>query len=137
MTTPLIIRFPDVLCHRFEALQCAFNTTIALQRYDSHFQGVYFVKRNQDRYVVEHILEFGHEFFISSLRDVYEEREDFSTFADDYLRALSILEKMDEAQSRHIAELRFKICLALQMQKKIPEALSYYQRALSICTSCM
>lgn len=31
--------------------------------------------------------------------------EDFSTSADDYLRALSILEKMDEAQSRHIAEL--------------------------------
>ncbi|GLJ10337.1 hypothetical protein SUGI_0126400 [Cryptomeria japonica] len=134
MTTPLIIRFPDVLRHKLEALQCAFNTAIALQTYDSHFQGVYFVKRNQDRYVV---VEFGHEFVISSLRDVSEEREDFSTFADDYLRALSILEKMDEAQNRHIAELCFKICLALQMQKKIPEALSYYQRALSICTSCM
>ncbi|GLJ30740.1 hypothetical protein SUGI_0609190 [Cryptomeria japonica] len=74
---------------------------------------------------------------ISALGDVSLEREDFSTSADDYLRALSILEKMDEAQSRHIAELCFKICLALQMENKIPEALSYCQRALSICTSCM
>lgn len=63
--------------------------------------------------------------------------EDFSTSADDYLRALSILEKLEEAQSRHIAELCFKISLALQMQNKIPEALTYCQRALSICTSCM
>lgn len=62
MTTPLIIRFPDILRHRLEALQCAFDTAIAMQRYDSHFQGVYPVKCNQDRYVVENIVEFGKEF---------------------------------------------------------------------------
>ncbi|KAH9301476.1 hypothetical protein KI387_013059, partial [Taxus chinensis] len=74
---------------------------------------------------------------ISALGDVSLEREDFSTSANDYMRALSILEQLDQAQSRHIAELCFKICLALQMQNMIPEALSYCQRALSTCTSCM
>lgn len=62
MNTPLIVRFPDVLRHRIESLQSAFDAAIAVQRYESHYQGVYPVKCNQDRYVVENIVEFGKEF---------------------------------------------------------------------------
>lgn len=74
---------------------------------------------------------------ISALGDVSLEREDFQTSSSDYLRALSILERLEEPNSRHISQLCFKICLALQMQNKISDALNYCQRALSICTSRM
>lgn len=59
MSAPLIVRFPDVLKHRLESLQSAFDSAMRMQSYGSLFQGVYPVKCNQDRYVVENIVEFG------------------------------------------------------------------------------
>jgi len=59
MSAPLIVRFPDVLKHRLESLQSAFDSAMQTQSYGSFFQGVYPVKCNQDRYVVENIVEFG------------------------------------------------------------------------------
>ncbi|KAK9108965.1 hypothetical protein Sjap_017025 [Stephania japonica] len=56
---PLIVRFPDVLKNRLEALQGAFDFAIQSQGYDSHYQGVYPVKCNQDRFIVEDVVEFG------------------------------------------------------------------------------
>ncbi|KAK8613713.1 hypothetical protein V6N13_101470 [Hibiscus sabdariffa] len=56
---PLIVRFPDVLKNRLESLQSAFELAIQAQRYESHYQGVYPVKCNQDRFVVEDIVKFG------------------------------------------------------------------------------
>ncbi|XP_047329306.1 arginine decarboxylase-like [Impatiens glandulifera] len=59
---PLIIRFPDVLKNRLESLQSAFNFAIESQEYESHYQGVYPVKCNQDRFIVEDIVKFGSSF---------------------------------------------------------------------------
>nr|DAD40437.1 TPA_asm: hypothetical protein HUJ06_014760 [Nelumbo nucifera] len=59
---PLIVRFPDVLKNRLESLQSAFDSAILSQGYGSHYQGVYPVKCNQDRFVVEDIVEFGSPF---------------------------------------------------------------------------
>ncbi|CAL9228010.1 unnamed protein product [Arabidopsis halleri] len=59
---PLIVRFPDVLKNRLECLQSAFDFAIKSQGYDSHYQGVYPVKCNQDRFVVEDIVKFGSSF---------------------------------------------------------------------------
>nr|BAJ34222.1 unnamed protein product [Eutrema halophilum] len=59
---PLIVRFPDVLKNRLECLQSAFDFAIQSQGYDSHYQGVYPVKCNQDRFVVEDIVRFGSPF---------------------------------------------------------------------------
>ncbi|XP_042481193.1 LOW QUALITY PROTEIN: arginine decarboxylase-like [Macadamia integrifolia] len=59
---PLIVRFPDVLKHRLESLQSAFDYAIHSQGYESHYQGVYPVKCNQDRFIVEDIVEFGSSF---------------------------------------------------------------------------
>lgn len=59
MSAPLIVRFPDVLKHRLESLQSAFDSAMRTQSYGSFYQGVYPVKCNQDRYVVENIVEFG------------------------------------------------------------------------------
>ncbi|GMJ06913.1 arginine decarboxylase 2 [Hibiscus trionum] len=59
---PLIVRFPDVLKTRLESLQSAFEFAIQSQGYESHYQGVYPVKCNQDRFVVEDIVKFGSPF---------------------------------------------------------------------------
>ncbi|MBA0726909.1 hypothetical protein Golax_002701, partial [Gossypium laxum] len=59
---PLIVRFPDVLKNRLESLQSAFVSAIQTQGYESHYQGVYPVKCNQDRFVVEDIVKFGAPF---------------------------------------------------------------------------
>ncbi|KAJ3673228.1 hypothetical protein LUZ60_006602 [Juncus effusus] len=59
---PLIIRFPEVLKHRLESLNGAFEFAIQDNEYESHYQGVYPVKCNQDRYIVEDLVEFGAPF---------------------------------------------------------------------------
>ncbi|OAY37186.1 arginine decarboxylase [Manihot esculenta] len=59
---PLIVRLPDVLKNRLESLQSAFNFAIHSQGYEAHYQGVYPVKCNQDRFVVEDIVRFGSPF---------------------------------------------------------------------------
>ncbi|OIV99519.1 hypothetical protein TanjilG_17329 [Lupinus angustifolius] len=59
---PLIVRFPDVLKNRLESLQSAFNYAIESRGYESHYQGVYPVKCNQDRFIVEDIVSFGSSF---------------------------------------------------------------------------
>lgn len=59
---PLLVRFPDILKNRLESLQSAFDSAIRSCAYASHYQGVYPVKCNQDRHVVEDIVEFGSTF---------------------------------------------------------------------------
>ncbi|KAL8170298.1 hypothetical protein V2J09_022102 [Rumex salicifolius] len=59
---PLVIRFPDILKNRLESLQSAFEFAIHSQGYMSHYQGVYPVKCNQDRFIVEDIVQFGTPF---------------------------------------------------------------------------
>ncbi|XP_068646718.1 arginine decarboxylase-like [Aristolochia californica] len=59
---PLIVRLPDVLRSRLHSLQSAFDCAIRSHGYDSHYQGVYPVKCNQDRFIVEDIVNFGRPF---------------------------------------------------------------------------
>ncbi|KAK4804796.1 hypothetical protein SAY86_004613 [Trapa natans] len=59
---PLIVRMPEVLKNRLESLQSAFNFAIEAQEYEAHYQGVFPVKCNQDRFVVEDIVRFGSSF---------------------------------------------------------------------------
>lgn len=59
---PLIVRLPDVLKNRLESLQAAFEYAVQSQGYEAHYQGVYPVKCNQDRFVVEDIVKFGSPF---------------------------------------------------------------------------
>lgn len=59
---PIIVRFPDVLKDRLECLQSAFNYAVKSNGFNSHYQGVYPVKCNQDRFVVEDVVKFGSGF---------------------------------------------------------------------------
>ena len=56
---PLLIRFSDVLKSRIVELNETFKNAIAEYGYKGDFKGVYPIKVNQHRYVVEEICQFG------------------------------------------------------------------------------
>jgi arginine decarboxylase len=59
---PLLIRFQDILRHRVEALNTAFRTSIKEFGYQGEYRGVFPIKVNQLREVVEEILDAGKQF---------------------------------------------------------------------------
>ncbi len=56
---PLLIRFPHILQGRVVELNEAFQRAIAEYGYKASYRGVYPIKVNQDRYVVEQLVEAG------------------------------------------------------------------------------
>ncbi|MEI9866635.1 MAG: biosynthetic arginine decarboxylase [Limisphaerales bacterium] len=59
---PILIRFQDILRHRVEAINKAFQSSIAEFGYQGKYRGVFPIKVNQLREVVEEILEAGKPF---------------------------------------------------------------------------
>src|SRR5277367_5130259 len=59
---PLLIRFQDILRHRVEAINKAFQNSIAEFNYQGKYRGVFPIKVNQLREVVEEILDAGKPF---------------------------------------------------------------------------
>ncbi|WP_437768697.1 biosynthetic arginine decarboxylase [Sorangium sp. So ce281] len=59
LRTPLLIRFQDLLHHRVRALNEAFNRAIAESKFRGTYRGVFPIKVNQLREVVEEILDAG------------------------------------------------------------------------------
>jgi arginine decarboxylase len=59
---PLLIRFQDILRHRVEAINKAFQNSIAEFNYHGKYRGVFPIKVNQLREVVEEILDAGKPF---------------------------------------------------------------------------
>jgi arginine decarboxylase len=59
---PLLIRFQDILRHRVEAINKAFENSIAEFNYQGKYRGVFPIKVNQLREVVEEILDAGKPF---------------------------------------------------------------------------
>ncbi|MBI4663131.1 MAG: biosynthetic arginine decarboxylase [Verrucomicrobia bacterium] len=56
---PLLIRFQDILRHRVESINQAFRNSMAEFNYQGRYRGVFPVKVNQLREVVEEILDAG------------------------------------------------------------------------------
>ncbi len=56
---PLLIRFSDILKSRIVELNETFKRAIAEYGYKGEYKGVYPIKVNQHRYVVEEIVQFG------------------------------------------------------------------------------
>ncbi|MEC7393156.1 MAG: biosynthetic arginine decarboxylase [Cyanobacteriota bacterium] len=56
---PLLIRFDDILEDRLERLHAAFDRAIAHYGYGGRYQGVFPVKCNQQRHVVERLVDAG------------------------------------------------------------------------------
>ncbi len=59
---PLLIRFQDILRHRVESINLAFRNSIAEFNYQGNYRGVFPIKVNQLREVVEEILDAGKPF---------------------------------------------------------------------------
>jgi arginine decarboxylase len=59
LSLPLLIRFDDILEDRLERLNSAFERAIAQYGYGGRYQGVFPVKCNQQRHVVEQLVESG------------------------------------------------------------------------------
>jgi arginine decarboxylase len=59
ISMPLLIRFSDILRSRIELLNECFKKAIAEYGYKAEYKGVYPIKVNQHRYVVEEIVNYG------------------------------------------------------------------------------
>ena len=55
---PLLIRFDDILQDRLERLHAAFERAIVQYSYGARYQGVFPVKCNQQRHVVEELVSW-------------------------------------------------------------------------------
>ena len=62
LNAPILIRFQDLLRHRVEGLNHAFQRAIAEHNYRGSYRGVFPIKVNQLREVVEEILDAGKPF---------------------------------------------------------------------------
>ena len=59
---PVLIRFRDILRHRVGDIHNAFKAAIAQHQYEGGYVCVYPIKVNQQRQVVEEVLDFGREY---------------------------------------------------------------------------
>ncbi len=62
LKAPFVIRFQDLLRHRVQQLNQLFRKAIAEEEYDGRYRGVFPIKVNQLREVVEEIVDAGEEF---------------------------------------------------------------------------
>jgi len=61
LRAPLLIRFSDILATRVRGISHAFSNAIREYGYRGAFRGVYPIKVNQQRHVVEEIVQYGAE----------------------------------------------------------------------------
>src|ERR1700724_1231997 len=62
MAFPLVVRFQDLLRHRVESINRAFQSAIAEFGYRNQYRGVFPIKVNQLREVIEEIVDAGEQF---------------------------------------------------------------------------
>jgi len=62
LTTPVVVRFSDILHHRLKRLHDAFASAIAENDYRNRYAAVFPIKVNQQRLVVEEVYGYGREF---------------------------------------------------------------------------
>ncbi len=62
ISLPTLVRFRDILQHRLQEIAEAFQGAIAQHEYSGKYVCVYPIKVNQQRQVVEEVLEFGRQY---------------------------------------------------------------------------
>jgi arginine decarboxylase len=62
LTTPVVVRFSDILAHRLKHLHDAFAQAIAENDYQNRYTAVFPIKVNQQRLVVEEVYRYGQPF---------------------------------------------------------------------------
>src|SRR5580698_5179461 len=62
LTTPVVVRFSDILAHRLKHIHGAFAQAIAESNYKNRYVAVFPIKVNQQRLVVQEVYRYGKEF---------------------------------------------------------------------------
>ncbi len=62
LSTPVVVRFSDILAHRLKRMHDAFASAIAENDYKNRYAAVYPIKVNQQRLVVEEVYRYGREY---------------------------------------------------------------------------
>jgi arginine decarboxylase len=62
LSTPVVVRFSDILAHRLRRLHDAFASAIAENDYRNRYAAVYPIKVNQQRLVVEEVYRYGKDY---------------------------------------------------------------------------
>jgi arginine decarboxylase len=62
LSTPVVVRFSDILAHRLRRMHTAFAQAITENDYRNRYAAVFPIKVNQQRLVVEEIYRYGREF---------------------------------------------------------------------------
>jgi len=60
--TPMLLRFPDITYERIKLINQCFATAIEKYEYSGTYQGVYPIKVNQQRHLIEEIVQIGEKF---------------------------------------------------------------------------
>jgi arginine decarboxylase len=62
LSAPILLRFTDILKHRLGEIHSAFHNAIATHQYQGRYSCVYPIKVNQQRQVVEEVMNFGRQY---------------------------------------------------------------------------
>lgn len=62
LNLPLLIHFPDIIADRLKQLNTCFAKAITKYDYDGLYQGVFPIKVNQQRQIIESIVHCGHQY---------------------------------------------------------------------------
>jgi arginine decarboxylase len=62
LSAPILMRFPGILQHRLGEINAAFQQAIATNQYSGKYVCVYPIKVNQQRQVVQEVMQFGREY---------------------------------------------------------------------------
>jgi arginine decarboxylase len=62
LAVPILIRFTDILKHRLGEIHSAFQSAIGQNQYQGQYRCVYPIKVNQQKQVVEEVLNFGAQY---------------------------------------------------------------------------
>ncbi|HEY2276472.1 MAG TPA: biosynthetic arginine decarboxylase [Steroidobacteraceae bacterium] len=62
LSTPVVVRFSDILAHRLKRMHDAFASAITENDYKNRYAAVFPIKVNQQRLVVEEVYRYGREY---------------------------------------------------------------------------
>ena len=62
LSAPILVRFPDILQHRLGEIYSAFQNAITQNQYQGRYVCVYPIKVNQQRQVVQEVMDFGRQY---------------------------------------------------------------------------